>query len=220
MTEVFQSFGNFLTEAYDSITASMPPFLQQFVAFFVLAIVIVIYAFTVWKFYKTISKRDILGLDLNKYNRSKHPTFTKVIAGIFYLIEYILIAPLVIFLWFGLLTFLLILITEGLSTPTLIIVSGVMIAVIRITAYAHEDLSQDIAKIVPLTLLATSLLNPAFFSVDRILGTFAEIPTLFGDIGIYFVFITFLEVILRLFDFIFSLVGIAQIRKPNEEETK
>ena len=55
---------------------------------------------------------------------------------------------------------------------------------------------------MPLTLLATSLLNPKFFSVTRVLGLFAELPTLFGQITIYLLFIIILEVILRLFDFL------------------
>jgi hypothetical protein len=145
---------------------------------------------------------------------------TKFIAGGFYLVEYILVSPLIIFLWFALLTILLIAITEGLPVATLLIISGLIIASIRVISYSNKDLAQDIAKIVPLTLLATSFLEPNFFSVQRVIGTFSEIPTLFADMGIYLVFIIFLEVILRLFDFIFSLFQIEDkpTKKKDEEE--
>ena len=217
MTEVFKGIGDILTLLYNSLIEILPVFLQRFIAFFIIALIIVIYSFIVWKFYKSISKKDILGLDLNKYNRTKHPIVTKFIAGVLYLVEYILVAPLIIFLWFGLLTILLIAITEAIPPANIILISGLMIASIRIISYSSTDLAQDIAKIVPLTLLAMSFLTPNFFSVTRILGTFAEIPGLFGEIGIYLVFIVFLEIILRFFDFIFSLLQIGN-KVPKEEE--
>ena len=219
MTEVFKGISDTLILLYDSLISILPTFLQKFIAFFVIALVIVIYGFIVWKFYKSISRKDILGLDLNKYNKTKHPLVTKVVAGVLYLIEYIFVSPLIIFLWFALLTILLIAITEAIPAETILLISGLMIASIRIISYSNKSLAEDIAKIVPLTLLATSLLNPQFFSVANILGTFAQIPVLFGDLGIYLVFIIFLEIILRFFDFIFSLFQIeAPIKKKEEEE--
>ena len=219
MTEVFKGIGDTLTLLYDSLISILPSFLQKFIAFFLIALLIVLYGFVVWKFYKSISKKDILGLDLNKYNKTKHPLITKFVAGALYLVEYIFVSPLIIFLWFALLTILLIAITESIPAGTVLIISGLMIASIRIISYSNRDLAQDIAKIVPLTLLATSFLNPNFFSVTRILGTFAEIPGLFGEIGIYLVFIIFLEIILRLFDFVFSLFQIeSPVKKKDEEE--
>ncbi len=218
MAEVFKTIGDTLTLLYNSLIGLLPPFLQKFIAFFVIALVIVFYGFVVWKFYKSISKKDILGLDLNKYNKTKHPFVTKFIAGILYLVEYILVSPFIIFLWFSVLTILLIAITESIPAGTIIIISGLMIAAIRIISYSNKNLAEDVAKIVPLTLLATSLLNPQFFSVTRILGTFAEIPGLFGDLGIYLVFIIFLEIILRFFDFIFSIFQIGNKVIKEEEE--
>jgi hypothetical protein len=218
MTEVFKTIGDTLTFLYNSIINILPPFLQKFIAFFVIAIVIVIYGFIVWKFYKSISKKDILGLDLNKYNKTKHPFVTKIVAGTLYFVEYILVSPLIIFLWFALLTILLVAVTEAIPAGTVLIISGLIIASVRIISYSNKDLAQDIAKIVPLTLLAMSFLSPQFFSVERILGTFAQIPGLFGEIGIYLVFIIFLEIILRLFDFIFSLFQMTSPIKKEEEE--
>jgi len=215
MTEVFQGIGNFLATIYESVIGVLPPFLQRFIAFFVIAVVIVIYGFVVWKFYKSVSKKDILELDLRKYSKIKDSVITEFIAGVLYLVEYILIAPIVIFLWFTLLTFLLIIITEGIPASTLLIISGLIIASVRIISYSSKSLAEDIAKIVPLTLLATSFLTPNFFSVERILGTFTEIPGLFGDLGVYLVFIIFLEIILRIFDFFFSFF---QIENPNNTE--
>lgn len=210
------AIGESLSSTYTSIVSILPTFFQKFIAFFVVSIIIVIYGFVIWRFYKSVSKKDLLGLDLNKYNKTKHPTITKIVAGGLYLIEYVLISPLIIFIWFTLLTFLLIIVTEGIPASSILIISGLIIASSRIISYSNENLAQDIAKIVPLTLLAMSFLNPNFFSVERILTTFSEIPILMGDIGTYLIFIVFLEIILRFFDFIFSLFKISSPIKKEE----
>ena len=108
----------------------------------------------------------------------------------------------------------------GANAPSIsLIISATVIAAIRMTCYYHEDLARDIAKLIPFTLLATSLLNPQFFSVTRVFGLFSEMPTLFEEVGIYLFFIILLEVILRAFDFIFSLFQLEEpTLKKNEDE--
>ena len=83
--------------------------------------------------------------------------------------------------------------------------SAGIIAAIRMTSYYNEGLSRDLAKLFPFTLLAISLLNANFFSIERILSRFQDIPTFFGEIFIYLIFIILLEIILRVVDFLFSL---------------
>ena len=75
-------------------------------------------------------------------------------------------------------------------------------------SYYSEDLSRDLAKLLPLTPLDLSMTNPNFFSIERILSHFSEIPTFFGEILIYLAFIIILEIVLRLFSFIFSILGV------------
>jgi len=219
MAEVFETIGNILSLIYSSLIEALPVSVQKFIAFFIISLGIVIYAVFVWKFYKSVAKKNLIGLNLNKYNKSKHPQATKLIAGGLYLAEYALILPILIFIWFAVFTLLLIFITENLTIQALLIISATVIAAIRMTCYYNEELSRDIAKLIPLTLLATSLLNPQFFSVTRVFGLFAEIPSLFGEIGIYLFFIILLEVLLRAFDFLFSLFQIEDpIKKKKDEE--
>ena len=220
MAEVFTSIGDVLGQAYSALNAALPTSVQKFIAFFVISLGIVVYSIFVWKFYKSIAKKNLMSLNLSKYNKSKHPTATKLIAGGLYLAEYALILPILIFLWFTVFTLLLIFITEDLAIGTLLIIAGTVIAAIRMTSYHSEELAKDIAKLIPFTLLATSLLNPQFFSVERIFGLFAQIPSLFGEIGIYLFFIILLELVLRGFDFLFSLFQIEDPLKQKKEEEK
>jgi len=124
-----------------------------------------------------------------------------------YLLEYIIIMPILIFFWFSIFGVSLIIFTD-LQIDSVLVISAVIVAAIRITAYSNEEISKEVAKLLPLNLLAISLLVPGFFEVDRVLGNVSQIPGFFSVILGYLLFIMVLETILRLFDFIFSLLNI------------
>ena len=217
MAEV-TNIGLELLKIYQNTLANLPDFFGDFFNFLILVLLIVLYSIFVWKFYKFIARKNILGLDLNKYNKSTHPFFAKFVAGMFYLVEYILILPFLIFFWFAVFTFFLIFLTEELDINTLLIVSATIVAAIRMTSYYKEDLSKDVAKLLPFTLLAVSLLTPGFFNAERIFTQFNAIPQFLQNIVHYLVFIILLEIILRFFDFILSLFGLEEHQKEDEEE--
>lgn len=206
-----------LIEGYNLAVSFMPDWGKNFISLFLIIILIFLYSLFVWKFYRFVATKNIFGLDLNKYNKSTDPFFTKVVAGIFYLIEYIIILPFAIFFWFSVFALFLIFLTEELEISTILIIAAAIIAAIRMASYYKEDLSKDLAKLIPFTLLAVSILTPGFFKIERILGQFTEIPSLFNNIVIYLIFIILLEIILRSFDFIFSLFGIED-EEPEETE--
>lgn len=216
------NFGSQLLEAYNSFITTLPLPFQSFISLFLLVLVIFIYSLFIWRFYKFISEKNIFGLDLNKYNTAEKPFLTKLIAGGLYLVEYIIILPFLIFFWFAIFTFFLILLTgEGIEVGTILVISAVVIASIRMASYYKKELAEEIAKILPFTLLAISVLNPNFFSkefITRITSRLSEIPSFFQDILIYLAFIIILEVILRFFEFLFSLFEIEEIKEEENKE--
>ena len=210
-------------ELYNSFILTMPSWAQNFVSLFLLVLLIVLYSVFIWKFYRFIATKNILGLNLNKYNKTIHPFFTKLFAGTLYLVEYILILPFLIFFWFAIFTLFLIFLTEGLEIKALLLISVGIIGAIRMISYIPkygEELAKDLAKLLPFTLLAISVLNPSFFSIERIFKHFSELPGFFHEITIYLLFIICLEVILRFFDFIFSLFGLEEAQKTKEDIKK
>lgn len=209
-TEVINGFGAGILEAYNSFLLVLPTWAQTFINLFLLVLLVVIYAVFVWKFYRFVSKKNIIELNLKKYSRAEHPVLAKLVAGGLYFIEYIIILPFLIFFWFAVFTLFLIFLTENLEVSTLLLISAVIIAAIRMTSYYSEDLSKEIAKLLPFMLLAISLLSPNFFNLERIFSHFSELPNFFGNIAYYLIFIIGLEVILRFFDFIFSLFGVGE----------
>jgi len=200
--------------AYDTFINALPSFAGRFVSLFLLVLLVVFYSVFIWKLYRFIARKNILELNLNKYNRSEHAFFTKLLAGIFYFLEYIIILPFLVFLWFTAFTFFLIILSEeGMDVGSILTISAIIIAAIRMTSYYSEDLSKDLAKLLPFTLLAFFVLNFTSFNVEKVIGHITKIPLFFENILIYLGFIILLELILRFFDFIFSFFGLEEV--PN-----
>lgn len=208
-----------ITEAYNLFVASLPQWAQHFISFFLLSLLILIYAVFIWKFYRWIATKNLLELNLNKYNKSQHPVMAKMLAGVFYLLEYIIILPFLIFFWFLIFTVFLLVLTTNLPVGTLLIISATIIAAIRMTAYYNEDLSKDLAKLVPFTLLGVSIINPNFFDVGRIISQISEIPQFIDQIIFYLIFIVALEIVLRIFEFAFSIFNLREEKVEPVEQT-
>jgi len=208
-----------LLTVYNTFLSLLPTWAQNFVGIFLLVLVIFTYAIIIWHGYRFIAKKNILGLDLNKYNKSNHPLFTKIIAALFYFLEYIIISPIVIFISFAVFTILIMFLNEGLEVGVILLISAAIIGAIRLASYYKEGLSKELAKFLPFTLLIVSLLNPnSVFSFEKILGQINEIPDFLTQITTYIIFIILLEIVLRLFDFIFSLLGLEEVNEDKEED--
>lgn len=208
-------FGN-IALIYKAFLEVLPLWAQDFVSLFLLVALVLLYTIFVWKFYRFIAKKNIIELDLNQYNRSQHAFLEKFLSGVFYLVEYIIILPFLIFFWFAILTLFLLVLTETLEIGALLLVSATIIAAVRMASYYNEDVAKELAKILPFTLLGISIINPNFFEVSRILNDLGQIPLFLQNIFNYLLFIILLEIILRFFDFIFSLFGV-QDEEPVEE---
>jgi len=181
-----------------------------YVNLLILVLLVVIFSVFIWKFYRFIAKKDFLELDLNQYNNANDPFSTYLLAGLFYFLEYLLISPFLIFFWFAVFTLFLIIMTQGHTTLGILVISTVVVSSIRITSYFNEDLSKELAKLLPFTLLAISLINPKFFELGRIFNDLNKIPSFLDNIIWYLLFILVLEIILRFFDFIISLFSLEE----------
>jgi len=207
-------------EAVKDFHASLSPTLQSFVTLFILVVIILIYSIFVWKLREFISKRNIFNFDLNKYNRSENPVLAKIIASAFYLLEYILIIPFIVFFWFAVFTFFLIfLVSETIAIDKIFLISAVAVASIRICSYIPkygENLAVELAKILPFTFLAIAVFEPEAFTglASRLVLRISELPMFFSGMLSYLMFIVFLEIILRFFEFAFNITGIYE---PEEE---
>lgn len=183
---------------------------------------IVIYSIFVFYFYRFLAKKNIIKLNLNQYNQAQHPFFSKFLAIILYVFEYVLIIPIATIFWFVVLSIFLLIISKSTDVASVILISAALISSIRVTSYISEDLSRDLAKMLPLTLLALALTDSSFFSIKVVMERFAEIPSMFQYVPYYLLFIVGLEFIMRLFDMVRKVFTIekTELQKEVEEDEK
>jgi len=202
-------------EVYDSISNSIPDQYRLFFSLGFYMIFIGIYAVFIWKFYKFLAKRDVFDLDLSKYNRGENSGITTFFGVLFFFLEYVIILPFLILFWFGILSLFLLMLAKNQGLTQITLIAAAIIGATRISSYISEDLSKDLAKMLPFTLLGIFLIDPSFFSVDEFISRLYEIPGLFENILFYLVFIFALEIVLR---GIFTIVDVVWGKKEEDSD--
>ncbi len=189
----------------------LPSLHQTLPQLIVLTISIVLYGIIIYKFYRFLAKRDVFALNVKKYyeaHRGLARTFFSTIFGVF---KYCVIFPLVVFCWFAGFAFLLALLAKNLPLDQLLLVCISFVTAIRIISYYSEDLARDLAKLVPLALLAVALIEPNFFSLNILWERINSINQFATDILAYFLFIIMIEWLLRVALFIkLALFGVSK----------
>jgi len=163
----------------------------------------VIYGIFVYHFYRFLSKRDMFSFKLEqritggKFTSTGKKTSTapRVIA---FISMNFFIFPFVVFLWFLGYSSIMFLLVHQLPTATIFLVSSALIIAIRISAYYSEDLSKDLAKLLPFTLLGIFLFNPQFYSFDEIGTRLEEIPSFITQIASFIVVAMMVETTLSI----------------------
>jgi hypothetical protein len=206
-----------LGELYTNFFLEIPGSFQKILTLFLFSVVVVLYALFVWKTYRLISRKNILALSLKKYNNLQNAFIHKVLASIIYFLENLFITPIVIFFGFVAFSLFIIFLTEGLELEKILIISSVIIASVRIICYIPiygEKAAQEIAKLLPYTLLGVAIVRGGFLNFENLLISVGRIHTVFEDLLVYLGFLIMLEIILRFFDLIFAVSG-----KIDEEDS-
>jgi len=182
---------------------------EAYLQLFVFTIGLFIYAVFVWKFYKSLSRRDIFELNLEKYNipTVKHKTLKKVGSTIAYIFKYGFVLPFYIFFWFLILSVFLLILSEELTVTHIILTSVVIVSTTRVASYYKEELSTDLAKLIPFALMAILIINPNFFSMEITITRLSQIPNLGLQIVRFLIFSIVLEWILRILYLIKKGIG-------------
>ena len=92
---------------------------------------VVIYSLFVFKFYRFFAKRDILKLELHRHASSLSGALKNFFHVIFYIIENIILIPILVFVWFAVLAILLLMISKT-HTPQTVIVTAISLSLIHI----------------------------------------------------------------------------------------
>jgi hypothetical protein len=158
----------------------------------------VVYAIILWKFYQNLAKKNLFGGEL-KDIKHKHILLNKLWQFIRFLFRYSIMFPLISFIWFLILSAFLLFLSKSQDVGQILLMSMTIIAASRITAYYNEDLSRDVAKLIPLSLMGVFIVDPSYFSIEATIQKFLSVPSFLGAILQYWVFIVALELMMHLF---------------------
>ncbi len=188
--------GEVFVDAYNNVLASVGNY-GILVTLLVFTVLIAVYSVFVFYFYRNLARKNLIGLNLSQYNRTENPGLNKFLAIVFYVLEYLIILPILVVLWFAVLAIFLVLLSKIDNVGTILMICAGLIAAVRITSQVSENLSRDLAKIVPFTLLALFLIEPNFFDFSLLIGRFNQIPSVLVKIPYYLLFIVGIEIIGR-----------------------
>ena len=159
---------------------------SSFIAIFYLVISMAIYSILIWHFYRFVASRDCFHIDMSRY-----PKLTGFL-------KYFFIFPFIAFLFFMGFALMLIFLTKSYGYEDLLSTAFAIVVAIRITSYYSEDLSKDLAKMLPFALLGVVLVNPSYFDAGNIYDKILGMPDYITTGAQFIVFIILIEWIFRI----------------------
>ena len=166
------------------------------VAFYVLGIAA--YAVFIFRFYRFIASRDMFALDLSSYEQSRFVWVRRILHVIMYTLKYLIVFPAFAFFWFAILTFILALLSKERGISEILVIALATVGVIRVAAYYSEELSRDVAKILPFAVLGLFLIDASFFEVGKSLNVLRDAEDYRESIFYYMIALIALEFAMRL----------------------
>ena len=178
---------------------SVSGYLDAVSLLFYSVVAIVIYALFIFKFYRFVGRRDILNLKLHKYADNFSGWISKFFEFCLIFFEYVILTPVFVLFWFCIMASLLIFLAKTHSPALIVFTSVSLISAIRVCAYISEDLSKDLAKMIPFALLGVFIVDISYFDLSSsflfVGQALEQVSTLVYFLG----FIVVLEMTLRLF---------------------
>jgi multisubunit Na+/H+ antiporter MnhB subunit len=167
------------------------------------AVVIVVYLVFIFEFYRFVARRDIFKLRFRRYARGvvgrSVESVGNVVRVLLYVVEYLVVYPLLTIVWYVFYLLLVVLLAPGVDIQVLLVTAMAIVTAIRVTAYYSQNLSQDLAKMLPLGILGALILEdapalPAEIPVDVVVAVAEQWETIL----LYLLFLVLLEFVLRI----------------------
>ena len=153
----------------------------------------IIYAVFIFKFYRFIGSRNVFK------PISKNASWgRKILHGL----DYIFFYPIIAFFWFLIMSVLLAILSETVAINNLFIAAMATIVTVRVISYYSEDLSRDVAKLVPMALLGLMLLDISKITIQAPITVISQLQNSAHILFYYFLFLVVIEFALRLVYFV------------------
>ena len=136
-------------------------------------------------------------MDLSSYEQSRFLWVRRILHVVMYVAKYLIVFPAFAFFWFAVLTFILALLSKEREISEILIIALATVAVIRVAAYYNEELSRDVAKVLPFAVLGLFLIDASFFEVGKSLNVLRGADDYRESILYYMLFLVALEFTMR-----------------------
>ena len=168
---------------------------KQFLNLFMSTIVLFLASLLAWYiYYKQLARRDLF--EIPKLNlKSK---FTNVLDRIIYFLKYLLIFPVYSFIWFLIFSFLLFVLSKSRPAEDIFFLGIILVAATRMSAYVSEKLAEDMAKVLPWTLIVIFLIQPEAVTLETFISSFPVFLQQIPRVAKYLIFVIALEWMLRI----------------------
>jgi amino acid transporter len=148
----------------------------------------------------------LIKLNLSQYNTSEHPGLNKFFAAVLYLLEYVIVLPFIVFLWFAGLSFILYLISDQQDVQQVLMITTAVVIAVRLLAYQGGPVAKDLAKLFPFTALSLFLLTDVGLSVESVLVQVGALRGLVTPLLSFLAVIVVVELLLRILTTLADLV--------------
>jgi len=155
---------------------------------------ILVYALFVFAFYRFLARRDIITPRVNRHTTAGY-RFLSIIS---YLVRHFLMFPVIAVFWFASIVCILSLLAQNQTPENVLLVSIALVSTIRAAAYFKEDLSRDLAKMLPFAVLGLYLVDESYLSRSVSSGVLEDMPDHWRVAVYYIAFVVILEFALRL----------------------
>ena len=153
----------------------------------------VAYGVFVWHFYRLIAKREIVSLTLQRYQTGGK----RLTSIILYFVRYVVVFPLVVTAWFFAYSLFMFFLAPDIDPDFVFLIVISLVVAIRIAAYYKEDLSKDLAKMIPFSLLGIFLVNNTLFTIEQFVERLDDFIPFVGTIAAFVLYAIGIEAALR-----------------------
>lgn len=165
----------------------------------VFALVLAAYTMTVFYFCRFISKRDVIRFQYAGLRSlvARNTALRVLLFSWIWSVRYGVLFPLVAYGWFVMLTAMLAILYNSREPAQLILISMSVITAVRVTAYLDEDLSRDIARILPFALLGLFIASFNDIEIEATVRLLREAVQEWERLIYYWVYVILQELVLR-----------------------
>ena len=170
-------------------------------------IAIAAYSGFVFMFYRLLAKRDLLTLDLKRYEDSMTGRIRVFFRSLLFVAQYVLLIPILIGFWTVVMATILTLLSDSSDHSRNAMIATSVVGAVRILAYWTEDLSRDVAKILPFAVLGVFLVGSTSVNFSEFEALYSNLPELADAYLNSLILLSILETVLRVGHVVKDLFG-------------